>query len=283
MIRMSLGPIAAAFPDRPLALKAPITRWRGWLAAGVLFLLCAGFAAWAATGLAPTLAADYALSGSAVPVNGRVVDGRCRSRFALLQECEMTLVGTATRKGAEPVRQKVSYLFVEPHLGDFQVQVMADPARPDRLTTDMGLDHLANRLLTGLGLAAALLLLFLGGIALVRAGGRARRDMAALSGRRLAPAAVHVARDQNGWQVRPPDGRKPVLWPLPRKAEPFWLDGEAGIALGVTAPGGALVPLDRDLAWADFTPEERDRLRVAAGYSAPPNPGPAPSAAATAE
>jgi hypothetical protein len=76
---------------------------------------------------------------------------------------------------------------------------------------------------------------------------------------------VQVARDTNGWQVRPVDGKATVLWPVPRKAEPFWLDPARAIALGVTAPGGALFPLDRDLAWADFTPEERDRLRFATG------------------
>ncbi|MBL6077849.1 hypothetical protein JMJ56_07525 [Belnapia sp. T18] len=279
---MSLAQVADVFPDRSLVLKAPVTRWRGWLSACVLFLLCAGFAGWAAIGLVPALAEDYALRNSAVPINGRVLNGQCRSRLALLQDCEMTLVANATRKGAGPLRQKVSYLFVEPHVGDFQVQVMADPARPDRLTTDMGLGHLTNRLLTGLGIAVALVGLFLGGIVLVRASGRARRDMANLSGRRLAPVPVQVTRDTNGWQVRPTDGKRPALWPLPRKAEPFWLDGTGPIALGVTAPGGALFPLDRDLAWANFTPQERDRLRVAAGYSAPLSAGAAPSAAATA-
>lgn len=265
MIRLHPDQIAAAFPDRPLALKAPIARRRGWFSACVLFLLCVGFAAWASLSLLPTLVDDYALRNIAVPVNGRVLDGRCRSRFALLQDCEMTILSSPMKKGIEPQRQKVSYLFVEPHIGDFEVQVMADPSRPDRLTTDMGLDHLTNRLLTALGVGSALVALLIGGILLVRASGRASRAMANLSGRRLMPVPVHVARDANGWQVRPVDGKAAVLWPVPRKAEPFWVDSARAIALGVTAPGGALFPLDRDLAWADFTPEERDRLRLAAG------------------
>ncbi|MFC7692178.1 hypothetical protein ACFQY5_24000 [Paeniroseomonas aquatica] len=50
-----------------------------------------------------------------------------------------------------------------------------------------------------------------------------------------------------------------MLWPLPRKAEPFWLDP----ALGVGAPGRVPMPLDRELAWADFSGAERARLRAA--------------------
>ncbi len=166
----------------------------------------------------------------------------------------------------EPARQAVSYLFIEPHVGDFSAQVMADPARPGRLSTDMGLEHLTNRLLTVPGLAAVMVALLIGGIILVRAAGRAKRDMANLFGRRLAPVPVQVERDKTGWQVRPVDGKTRVPWPLPPKAEPFfWRDQARAIAL----------------AWADLTSEERNRLRAAA-YSAPPIAGTAPSASATA-
>jgi hypothetical protein len=39
----------------------------------------------------------------------------------------------------------VVYAFVGPSLGRFRVEALADPARPDWVTTDLGLSHLVNR------------------------------------------------------------------------------------------------------------------------------------------
>jgi hypothetical protein len=99
MNRLSLDPIASAFPNRPLPLKAPITRWRGWLSAFVTFILCAGFTAWASIALVPALIDDYALRTTAVPVNGRVSNGECRTRFGLLQACGVTIRPVRRRRG----------------------------------------------------------------------------------------------------------------------------------------------------------------------------------------
>ena len=261
---MDLPAVQAAFPARPLRIDAPVARWKGWLSALGMLVIAVGFGWWAVASLLPNLLSDYEIRGGAVPVAGRVENGRCSSRLGLLQSCSMTLVSAAPTKNGEPIRQSADYIFAEPHLGNYSVQLLADPTRPGKLTTDMGLEHLTNRALTFAAAALLVLLLLGGGVLLVRAGGRARRDMAALSGRPLMPVAVVVGVDPNGWQVRPAGGGQPTLWPLPKKAQPFWLDPEQKVALGVTAPGMPVFALDGDLAWADFSEEERERLRRAA-------------------
>jgi hypothetical protein len=256
--------LEAAFPTRPLTLKAPIAWVRSvFLAIGAL-ILAGGFGWFAAAEVVPTLLQDYAVRQGAAPIRGRIESGRCRSRWALFQDCEMVLVAASQLKGGAALRQKVDYLFVDPHMGEYSVQVMADPDRPGWLTTDMGQDHLLNRMLTLVGFALAMLLIALGGMISLRGGWRARRSLRALSGQRLAPVPLRLLqRDQNGWNMVPLAGGPAMLWPLPRKAEPLWLDQAQGLALGVGVPGRAPFPLDRDMAWADFTPAERERLRAA--------------------
>lgn len=264
MTRLNLPDLQAAFPARPLTIHAPVARWRGWLSALGMLVLALGFGWWAAASLLPNILSDYEIRGGATPAQGRVESGRCSTRLGLLQTCSMTLVSAAPTKNGEPLRQGAEYLFVEPHLGNYSVQLLADPSRPGKLTTDMGLEHLTNRAVTFASAGLIVLLLLGGGLLLVRAGGRARRDMLALSGQSLMPVAVVVGADPNGWQVRPAGGGKSTLWPMPKKAQPFWLDPEGRVALGVTAPGMPVFALDQDLAWADFSEEERERLRRAA-------------------
>ena len=61
----------------------------------------------------------------------------------------------------------------------------------------------------------------------------------------------------------PVAGGTPMVWPLPAKAEPLWLDATQAVALGVGAPGRAPFPLDHEMTWADFSPAEREQLRAA--------------------
>ncbi|RYJ00185.1 MAG: hypothetical protein EON47_14550 [Acetobacteraceae bacterium] len=261
---MSKPTLEAAFPARPLTLKAPIAWVRSvFLAIGAI-ILAGGFGWFATAEVVPTLLQDYAVREGAAPIRGRIESGRCRSRWALFQDCEMVLIAASQMKGGAPLRQKVDYLFVEPHMGDYSVQVMADPDRPDWLTTDMGQDHLVNRMLTLAGFALGMLLIIFGGLISMRRGWRARSAMRALSGQRLAPVPLRLLRrDQNGWQLVPMAGGTPMVWPLPAKAEPLWLDATQAVALGVGVPGQAPFPLDHEMTWADFSPAEREQLRAA--------------------
>jgi hypothetical protein len=261
---VSFAAVQSAFPTRPLIVSAPVSRWKNWLYALVILLLFAGFVWWSAATIVPNLVSDFQIRDGAVPVNGRVEGGRCSSRFGLLHTCEMVLISSAPTKNGEPIRQAADYIFVQPHLGSYTVQVLADPARPGKLSTDLGMEHLTNRAITYVATALLMLGFLFGGVALLRAGGRARRDMQALSGHPLIPVPVKVVRDQNGWNVSPLQGARGTHWPMPAKTEPFWLEPEAGVALGVTAPGGPVFALDQALSWVDLTNQERERLRMAA-------------------
>ncbi len=92
-------------------------------------------------------------------------DGDCTSKL-VIHICDATLT-LRTPQGT--VSRHVNYLFTGMHTGDYSVEVMADPARPDLVTTDLGLDRLWNRTITLLVIASILTALVIGPvIALVR-------------------------------------------------------------------------------------------------------------------
>lgn len=257
---MGLAALRAAFPDRPLNVSGPISTWRNWVFGLLLFPIGIGW--WAGASLLPAILTDLELRGGAIPVQGRV-EGRCQTKYGLLQTCDM-VVTSGRGKDGNAIRQSLEYVFVEPHSGSYSVQVMADPARPGLLTTDMGLNHLTNRAITLAVVAAFGLAMGVAAIALMRSGGKQKRLLRSMSGHRLTPVPAYVVRDREGWKVTPADGGGTSTWQLPRKAEPFWLSPSQGIALAVTTPGSALFPLDRDLRWADLTEGERAGLKAVA-------------------
>ncbi len=96
-------------------------------------------------------------------------------------------------------------------------------------------------------------------------GGRQRRVLRGMSGRRLQPVPVQAARGQEGWTVTPVGGTGRPVRQLPAEAELFRLDLASGLALGVSLPGAPVFPLDRELRWADVT-EERAPARAGAAW-----------------
>ncbi|MBP0463105.1 hypothetical protein J5Y09_04215 [Roseomonas sp. PWR1] len=146
-----------------MAHAPPATR-RDALKQGILGLLgvllfSVGIATMVGSEL-PGIRDDLAVREAARPIAGlRVVEGRCRSRLMLIQSCDVTLAWTG--KDGSGTR-RLSYTFVEPHAGDWSVQAVADPARPQLVTTDLGLDRLTNRIVSLAGLALAGLLLIVG-------------------------------------------------------------------------------------------------------------------------
>lgn len=106
----------------------------------------------------PDLLNDWRIRDSAVPVaQGRVTEGSCSTKL-VLNICDATI---AVRSGGGIVTHDVNYLFVDMHAGDYSVAVLADPARPELATTDMGLEKLWNRTLTLLVAVGLLLALTL--------------------------------------------------------------------------------------------------------------------------
>jgi hypothetical protein len=109
----------------------------------------------------PAIRDDLAVRDAARPIPGlRMTEGRCRSRLFLLQSCEVTLAWSG--KSGNGTR-RLAYTFVEPHAGDWSLTAVADPARPELATTDLGLDRLTNRIATMVGLAVVGAAMAIGG------------------------------------------------------------------------------------------------------------------------
>jgi len=253
--------LASAFPRRPLTLRQPVGLLRLLLFGGFGLALVAAGAVWLATQLGPDLLDDFAIRDTARPVaDARLVSGRCTSHFGVIHHCEVTL--SRYGKFASEQRRDEHYLFADFHTGDYTVNsLLADPERPDIVTTDIGLGRLWNRAALLLGMA---LLVLIGAIGLfVYAGGvrHQRKIVRSLSGQILSPVPLRlVARANGSWVVQTPDGRRHD-WEVGRYTRPFSLDPGRGLILGVTAPGGAAaMPLDDRLRWLRLDKAEQAAL-----------------------
>lgn len=136
---------ASTEPAAPLRLPPRDQGWRnmlwvvvGIVAFGALLGACAIYTA-------PVVISDWQVRDTARPVpNAQVSDGDCTAKL-IIHICDATLT-MRTPQGT--VSRHVNYLFTGVHTGDYSVEVMADPARPDLVTTDLGLDRLWNRTIT---------------------------------------------------------------------------------------------------------------------------------------
>ena len=164
----SAGP--SADPSQPpLRLPPASGGWRHtlWVLVGVAGLC--GILVACALYTAPAVLSDWQVREAARPVAAaRVIDGRCSTKL-VIHICDATL-SLPTPKGA--VTRRVNYVFSGVHLGDFSIRVVADSARPDLVTTDLGLDRLVNRTIT---LAVVVLATFAGIVAALAALVRNRR------------------------------------------------------------------------------------------------------------
>jgi hypothetical protein len=212
------------------------------------------------------LVADFRLVQAAQSVPWAHLErGECSTRV-ILTSCEVEMRAQPPQ-GAE-VRRKVDYLFVDFHTGAYQVAVLADPAQPARLTTDLGQEKLWNRIFT-LALAGpvflfiAVALLF---APLLMAPGRFRenRRLARVmsEGPLRATALRLVKLEPHAWTVAPTvpgAGASERSWPM--KGYPLFIDPAQSLVLGVTTGDGSVaVPLDAKLSFIQLSSEERRRL-----------------------
>jgi hypothetical protein len=144
-----------ATPDRAEPLRLP-PQGQGWMATfWVLFGVVALAALLGACAFytAPALVSDWQVRAAAEPVaEARISNGKCSSKIAI-HICDLTL---SLRRPTGTVTRRVNYVFAGLHVGDFGAGPMADPARPDLITTDLGLDRLWNRTITLAAIMAAL-------------------------------------------------------------------------------------------------------------------------------
>ena len=249
--------VFATLPTRPLRPRMPSPGDGVWAMVGLLVLLglAGGMPVWAG----PALVTDWLVRPAAVTIlGGAVSDSSCDNKF-LLMTCEMTLTAPV---GRAEVSRQARYLFASTATDDLTATVVADPAHPQWLSTDLGLDNFWNRLVT---LVAAMLATLALAVFGVRGAIRNRRRRRAWESTPVVPVPLWLTGMQkvrNGrvWIVRNEAGRT-TRWTVPRRAKPFRLgpsDPTGERVLGVEARGGGgFMPLDDRLAWIDLSPAER--------------------------
>ncbi len=202
------------------------------------------------------LVTDWRVRGTALELrDGSVSDSDCTGHD-LIEICTLTVaapVGTAT------VRRRLHYAFLSGQDDvTYTVRVVADPAHPQWLTTDLGLEAFWNRVAS----LAAGTVVFAG----LLAGGavgvwRSHRRWRAWRSADAVPVTLRLVarqRQRNGefWTVRSEDGQT-ARWAVPRRSAPFVLDG-ADEVLGLQQTGSsAIMPLDARLRWVDLSRAER--------------------------
>ena len=132
------NPPLTALPPRSGGLRQRI-----WATLGVLMF--AGFLVAMMVFTLPPLLSDWQVRAAAQPAQAaRIVKGSCTTKL-VLAICDVTLTN---RTAAGTITRKVNYAFTDVHFGDYSAEAVADPARPELVTTDLALDRLWNRTLT---------------------------------------------------------------------------------------------------------------------------------------
>jgi hypothetical protein len=257
----SRAPFAAnvfdAFPRRPLTLHPPAAPLGARIGTMLAAVFCIGILIASLVWVWPPLQSDWQVRDAARPVRGGDVSGRCHSKL-IFHICDITLRAGTPRA---PVKRDVTYMFVDLHIGDYTLTVMADPDHPDLLTSDLGLDTLINR---GLSLFGAWIFMAAGIYLAGRSAwqsSRMRNAVMASSGQVLVGVPLTLlgltkSRRTATWNVRDPSGAT-TSWTMPAAAQPFMLGGGNAV-LGIAGPdNGAAFPLDAQLTWIELTEAER--------------------------
>jgi len=279
-----IGAVLAAFPQRPLVLNPPRPPLAGRLATMAGWLFFIGVLIATLVWIWPALQSDWKVRDSAQPVRGGTVSGKCHSKV-IFHICDVTL-GTPPPHPIAPVRplapvqpldptnrpikRDVTYMFVDFHLGAYEMLVMADPRRPELLTKDLGLDKFYNR---AISLGALWLFMLAGALVSAKLAWRSSKvhnAVLASSGQVLIPVVLqlvnHAAGRRNAtWTVRDQSGVD-AEWTVPAATRPFIL-GSGAIVLGIAGPGGNAMPLDAELRWIDLTEAERAAIFTAQAHS----------------
>ncbi|EIZ82099.1 transmembrane protein [Methylobacterium sp. GXF4] len=157
-----------ASPNRsePLRLPPQGNGWRGALRALIGFVALGGLLVACLVHTTPTLLTDWQVHARARAVpNAQVSAGTCKTTV-IVHVCDVTV---SLRTPTATVTRQVNYLFTGLHVGDYSIAVMADPERPDLVTTDLGLDQLWNRTITVLAIVLGLAgIIVAAGFAMIR-------------------------------------------------------------------------------------------------------------------
>jgi hypothetical protein len=260
------GELAHLLPQRAIAVRPPRTIDGGTIGViAMLFILLGGVVAW----LGPGIASDWRMRSEAVAAADlQTRDARCRSWLGALRFCTVTV---AADQGDAAGERTLWFVFLG-GAGDQAMAPLRSRSDPSRVTTELGLAKVYNRLFT--------LLLFAGmaafGISvaatMLRRGIETRRAFAAMSGRALRPVVVEMERNnrlpprRRLWVYLYEDGgkRERALVEWPSKLQPLFTTPDEGWALALQGnEGGTPLLLDVDLGFLDLTEVEKAAFRAA--------------------
>lgn len=132
--------------QRPLTRLPPCNgglKQRIWATLGILMFV--GFFVAMMVYTAPPLLSDWQVHNTAQPTEGaRIVKGSCTTKL-VSAICDVTLTNHTP---SNTITRSVDHAFTDLHFGDYSAQAVADPARPELVTSDLALDKLWNRTLT---------------------------------------------------------------------------------------------------------------------------------------
>ena len=202
----------------------------------------------------PVLLTDWQVRGQALYLRGATAQSSSCTSRDFIEICDLTLTAPV---GAGQVQRRVYYTFLSASERP-RYLVVADPAHPAWLTTDVGLELFWNRVACCAGAT-----LLLGLLVWILARGAIRGWRRQHLWRKADAVAVplrllsrQTGRSGQTWTVQGDDG-PPERWQVPRKAAPFTL-GSTSEVLGLRRlDGTAVMPLDSKLRWVDLTAAER--------------------------
>lgn len=257
--------VLTLFPPRPLHGKPP-----GLLGAVALAVLIVGMfgtmLVYAVGFVGPGLVTDALVRDRALTLSdGSVAGADCSNTDQAIEICDLTLSAPV---GEGLVQHGVHYVFASGNARRDEIRVVADPARPGWMTTDMALDRFWNRVASFMVATGTLAALIASGLwSSLRIVRRRRRWMRAdalpVSLRLVSRQRVH-----NGqvWVVAGEDGQT-ERWPVSGRIEPFSL-GTGDRILGLQRMDGtAIMPLDAKLRWVHLSRAERAAVLAHAGQA----------------
>jgi hypothetical protein len=266
MSQATPGDLAHFLPQRAIAVRPPQTVDGGTIGVIVLLLiLLGGVLAW----LGPGIASDWRMRGEAVAATDvQTREARCRSWLAALRFCTVAVAAD----GGNTAGDRTLWFVFLGGAGDQAMAPLHSRSDPSRVTTELGLAKVYNRLFT--------LLLFAGmaafGISvaatMLRRGIETRHAFAAMSGRALRPVVVEMERNnrlpprRRLWVYLYDDGgkRERALVEWPSKLQPLFTTPDEGWALALQGTeGGTPLLLDVDLGALDLTEVEKSAFRAA--------------------
>lgn len=238
---------AIPFPNKPLKLTKIAQNFAMTAFLGLLMLLGGAGIGWWQYGVAQDIYADHLISKNPQVLENADIDGECKTRKFAFTDCKATI------RDQGKTYQK-SFSFFDSSNDGYEVMAVADASNPNRVTLDLAIDKIGNRIgFLAFFVAVALLMLWAGIYILFVGLPRQRRAIAAFNAPGAQPwqtVAVATNKQGNKYAVEL-DGKTRNIVLQFGKNKP-WVIGEHddGLLLLGIAPknGGIPVPLDQKLS-----------------------------------